>query len=409
MPDTRNRANFPPSTRHLVAQRAGYRCSIPDCGRLTVGPANDPNKTTTIGVAAHIYSAALSGRGPRGTGQLSESELKSAVNAIWLCSNHATLIDKHGGEDYPATKLHSYKTLHETRIAHELAGVHVPFGWVDSIKIGSCPLFAGEVEIEFAKFNLVIGADSVGKTALCEWIAAFSNPIHLERWSKVIPSDGRRLSTEMRYHNPDPHKISVDFLSEVYPKYKLDESPNLICPDSVRVIFPRTLRFEHEERPDDLNLIAATLGLHPYEVMALCDNLETEDEYFQRIWFEEYEERLYMELEVLTKRGIESRTFRLLASSEQERLLMQLGIMAAKKLSLMGPTLLCFDSGSWHLNTSWLKRYAEIFASPICKFQTIASTRSADIEFDDLAWSGWKLIHLKGKPPNVVVSTGFIT
>ena len=41
------------------------------------------------------------------------------------------------GGDYPADKLHSYKSLHETRTAHELAGIHVPFGWVDSLTIRS--------------------------------------------------------------------------------------------------------------------------------------------------------------------------------------------------------------------------------------------------------------------------------
>ena len=409
MPNTANRANFSQSTRQLVAQRAGYRCSIPECDRLTVGPANDPNKASVIGVAAHIYSAAFSGKGPRGTGQLSESELKSAENAIWLCSNHAALIDKHSGEDYPATKLHSYKTLHETRIAHELAGVHVPFGWLDSIKVESCPLFGDEVQIDFAKFNLVIGPNSVGKTALCEWIASFSDPIHLERWSKVVPADARRLSLHMRYHNPDPHQVSVDFLSEDYAKYKLDGSPTHICPDPIRVIFPKELRFKHDDRPNDLDLIANTLGLHSYEVKSLCDNLEIEDPFFQRIWFEESEEGLHMQLEVLTERGMKSRTLRLLASSEQERLLMQLGIQAANKLSLVRPTVLCFDSGFWHLDTNWLKRYAEIFASQVCKFQTIASTRSANIEFDDLTWSGWTLIHLEGKPPDVAVTTGFVT
>ena len=409
MPDRCNRANFPQSTRHLVAQRAGYRCSMPGCDRLTVGPANDPNKASNIGVAAHIYSAASSGKGPRGTGELSENELKSVENAIWLCSNHAALIDKNSGKDYPATKLHSYKTLHESRIAHELAGVHVPFGWLDSIKVESCPLFKNAAQIDFAKCNRIIGANAVGKTGLCEWIASFANPIYLERWSKVVPAGARRLSAELRYHNPDPHQVSLDFLSEDYPKYKLDGTVTHICPNPIRVIFPRELKFNRQDRPNDLDLIAATLGLHAYEILSLCDNLEPEDDFFQRIWFEEFEEGLYMQLEVLTQRGIESRTFRALGSSEQERLLMQLGILAANKLSAVNPTLLCFDSGFWHLDTNWMKRYAELFASPVCKFQTIASTRLPNIEFDDLAWSGWKSIHLKGKPPDVTVSTGFIT
>lgn len=404
MPDPHTRINFSQATRRLVAERAGYRCSFPNCNQLTVGPSNDPNNSSKIGVAAHIYSAAVSGKGPRGTGQLSESELKSIQNAIWLCSNHASLIDKHRGDDYPVDKLHSYKTLHETRTAHEFAGLHVPFGWVDSVKISSCPLFLEEVTIKFAKLNLIIGANSVGKTGLCEWVASVSRPAYLERWSKV-PRDRKRLLAKMHYYNPDPHSICVNFLSDDYPRYTLDEQPTLICTDPVKVVFPKRIYFDQEEWPDDLDLVAKSLGLHPYEVKALCANLETEDKYFHRIWFEDDDNGRFMHLEVLTKNGKESRDFRLLSGSERERLLMQLGILAASKLSNIGPTILCLDSGFWSLDTNWLKRYAEILASPVCKFQTIASTPSKNINFSELMWTGWKLIYLEDKPPNVIVSS----
>lgn len=119
--DSGRRADFSTETRELVARRAGFRCSFPWCGQLTVGPANKPCISVNVGHAAHIYSAATSGKGPRGTGGLTESDLKSPENAIWLCAQHANLIDKNQGEDYPADVLHSYKTLNETRMAHELA------------------------------------------------------------------------------------------------------------------------------------------------------------------------------------------------------------------------------------------------------------------------------------------------
>ena len=57
--------------------------------------------------------------------------------------------------------------------------------------------------------------------------------------------------------------------------------------------------------------------------------------------------------------------------------------------------------------TNWLRRYAEILGSPTCRFQTIASTRSTEINFDDLTWAVWKIIRLEGTPPDAVMSTGF--
>lgn len=55
-------ADFPARTRRLIAERAGYQCSKPDCRRQTLGPGTGPYETACIGIACHIYSAAPGGR-----------------------------------------------------------------------------------------------------------------------------------------------------------------------------------------------------------------------------------------------------------------------------------------------------------------------------------------------------------
>ena len=401
--DMTERAEFSEKTRILVAKRAGYKCSYPNCGKLTIGPDKDPSKTVDTGIAAHIYSAALTGKGPRGTGDLSKSELESPENCIWLCAHHASLIDKRQGEHYPAELLHSFKTLHETRVAHELSGIVTPFGWIDRVIINSSPLFSGRHEISFAKLNLIIGKNSVGKTALCEWIAGASNPKYLERWEKVHPVNRNRLSTEVHYFYPDQHCIAVDFLSDSYPRYQADGELTFVSTGLVKTIFPKTIRFGGEDVPDDLDLVANALMLHRYEVKALCDEIGKHSDFFKGAWFEESEEGIYMHVDVVESSRIETRLFRGLASSEIERLLMELGIIAANKQSAMGPTLLILDANVWLINTDWLKRYAELLGSPTCRFQTIVSTVSTKIDFDEVTWSGWKVISLEGKPPNAVI------
>ena len=402
--DMTGRAKFSETTRILVAQRAGYRCSYLNCGKLTIGPDKDPRKAVNTGVASHIYSAALSGKGPRGTGDLSKDELESPENCIWLCAHHASLIDKGQGEKYPAEVLHSYKTLHETRVAHELSGIVTPFGWIDRLVINSSPLFSGAQQVSFAKLNLIVGGNSVGKTALCEWIAGASNPTYLERWEKLYPDNLNRLSTEVHYFYPDQHCIAADFLSESYPRYRADGELTFVSTNPVKIIFPESIRFGYEDVPDDLDLVANALKLHRYEVKALCDELSKNSDFFKGAWFEESEEgvSLYVQVEEASERG--TRLFRLLASSEIEILLMELGIIAANKQSAVGPTLFILDANSWHIDTDWLKRYAEPLGSPTRRFQTIVSTRSTKIDFDEVTWSGWKVVHLEGEPPNAVIT-----
>lgn len=401
------RAEFSPKIRELIAKRAGYRCSFPGCGRTTIGPAKDPHKSSDNGIAAHIYSAATSGKGPRGTGGLSDEELRSSQNAIWLCRNHAGLVDENSGEDYPPEKLHNFKILHETRIERELTGINAPFGWVENLKVHSSPLFSAEIDIEFAKLTVIVGGNSVGKTALCEWIAGHVNPRYLERWSKIIPDDLDGIDAEVRYHDPDPHCSRVSFQSEKYPRYYLDENLTVIPTVPLKVIFPEEIRLPDPEEPNDLVLISRALNLHQYEILSLCEDVGSNGtEYVKEAWFEEEDEDIQFFVKIQSIYLRERAWFRTLSGSERARVLIELGILAAKRFSVMYPTLLLLDSGFCRLDTNWLKIYAEFLSSPTCQFQTIVFTRSKEIKLEDLSWVGWKVVRLYGEPPNVKIRTG---
>jgi tetratricopeptide (TPR) repeat protein len=86
-----SRDDFPlPIVRHL-AQRAGYRCSNPDCRRDTSGPSSIADEGVKIGVAAHITAA--SAGGPRFDATLTSAERSAIGNGVWLCQSCGKLID----------------------------------------------------------------------------------------------------------------------------------------------------------------------------------------------------------------------------------------------------------------------------------------------------------------------------
>lgn len=361
-----------------------------------------PEDSTCIGVVAHIFSA--SPGGPRGTGGLTRSELSSPANAIWLCSDHAALVDKNRGTDYPPGLLLSFKSLHEARIAREMEGLYTRFGWVEALHVHSSPLFEGSTKLELGKLTLLIGENGTGKTALCEWLAAASSARYLKRW-QTLWSGRRPLDVEVCYLDPEPHSARVSFLSQHHPHYVLDGEATAISTASLRILFPGKLRFGLEPgEPDDLDLIAKVLRLEPLEVLALCEEVSREGtDDVRRLWFEQDpEDGNVLQTDVKgTHAGL---PFRALSGSECIRVLMELCIIAANRYAKTQPTILILDAGAWNLDTDWLERYGEFLSSPAIGFQTIASLPTRNLDLNKLRWAGWKVFHLEGVPPHVALA-----
>src|SRR5574344_2192690 len=113
-----NRDNFTSKTIEIAAKRVGYRCSFPGCGALTIGPGSDEkHPTAKTGQGAHICAAAPGG--PRYDKDMGPEERKSESNCIWLCENHARLIDVDPAR-YSVEKLRQWKKEAEEKARQEL-------------------------------------------------------------------------------------------------------------------------------------------------------------------------------------------------------------------------------------------------------------------------------------------------
>ena len=87
------RDEFPRKDVETLAKRVGNRCSNPEHRSKSLsGPHTDPTKAVNIGVAAHI--AAASEGGPRYDPAMTSKERQSIANAIWLCGNCHTIVDR---------------------------------------------------------------------------------------------------------------------------------------------------------------------------------------------------------------------------------------------------------------------------------------------------------------------------
>lgn len=110
------RDDFNISTKRTLAQRAGSRCSKPGCDILCWLPGEGSEKASSIGVAAHIKAASVDG--PRYDPNQTPKQRKSIDNGIYLCQNHAHLIDTNE-QAYPVHLLNDWKKRHEEQVVNE--------------------------------------------------------------------------------------------------------------------------------------------------------------------------------------------------------------------------------------------------------------------------------------------------
>ncbi|MET4670073.1 AAA family ATPase [Streptomyces sp. PvR018] len=212
-----------------MAQRAGFRCSNPQCGALTIGPGAGPEGVSDTGTAAHIFAAAADG--PRGTGGLSDKERSAISNGIWMCASCGRLVDVNAGRFYSESLLRSWKDLHENRTRLEQGGHVQPFGWVQSLEVMSHYLFMPGV-IRLSKLNLLFGMNGSGKTRLFHLLRCLTSPhLLMDAASVKYPAD---LSCAITWFDPALRRASVDVRGEGL-EYQVDDRKVPLPPRPYRV------------------------------------------------------------------------------------------------------------------------------------------------------------------------------
>lgn len=168
-----NRDNFTRKTKNAVAARAGWHCTLEGCNKPTVGPSDEaPDAVAIIGIAAHICAAAPGGR--RYDASMTPDERSGFDNAIWLCADHATLIDRDE-VTYTADLLRGMKRKHEA--ARTLAmRVGSSANLAGLVALGGDVVFTGElINVEAATWTVSLKHFLIGDVQqIISFIDAFA-------------------------------------------------------------------------------------------------------------------------------------------------------------------------------------------------------------------------------------------
>lgn len=383
------RAEFTNATKRLIADRAGHQCSFPTCGRRTVGPGASAGSKSGTGKACHIFAAAPGG--PRGQRGLTEEELKRPENGIWLCSDHATVVDNEGGSPFSPETLLSYKALQENRIVREVQGLFAPIGWVHKLDFLEGPVFRRNQSVTLAKLNLFFGENGAGKTALTDWIQGPFNLPHIFRWSSArdLP-----LRYQVTYLDPHPKVLDCTLTATGDVDFLFDGKPLPFIPPLMKVF--QLGRISRAHRPDDLEWLSRVLSLDPSIVRNLVEEIHSfPHSHIRNLRWAEDEGRIVL---ILDSDGSPPQlSLGALSGREIERVLLEFITAAARATGRYFPTLLVLDGCPTIFFKGLFEFYSHHLLDPGNQFQTIMCIPTQSLDLNAVQWSGWEVVRFQSE------------
>lgn len=348
------RENFNNEIKKALAQRAGYRCSI--CDTLTIGPSAETDESVNLtGVAAHIAAASPGGRRYNDL-PVNAPERGSISNGIWLCATHADLID--GDETFfTSAVLQDFKFKHEEKISLEQKGLKTGNGLITRIEIANFGLIQEEVALEFSNKNLILGVNGVGKTLICELIAALTNKKQLQRWHKY-KWDETDAYCHIDYYKNEMLRFGIYISADNKVSYSFKGVPQPFLRAQFAVFylsqdiydFRNELNREREEQEelplDESDLIgwlALYFNLSETEFMTVINGMRKEKKFFVNdIRINEAEKDIEVLYSTRSSSGFHG--FAEFSGGEQQRIILEIALKIASYYTKFQTTILLLEN-----------------------------------------------------------------
>lgn len=157
------RIEFSNPTKVTLAKRVNYICSNPSCRCFTIGPNDRTDKSSSIGVAAHILPAS-GAKGPRYEENINEDEIASIENGIWLCYSCSVLIDKDPNR-FPKEVLKKWKSQTEefvqTKLVNHTRADELQPRVIEIIKKLNSQTKLAEIVVDIFEFSIINELDAL--------------------------------------------------------------------------------------------------------------------------------------------------------------------------------------------------------------------------------------------------------
>lgn len=402
------RDDFKTSTKKILGSRAGYTCSFPNCGKITIGPSRLlKNKYVNSGEAAHITAA--SPNGPRYDQALTSEKRRSEDNGIWMCSYHANLINKDFNS-YSVSEIREWKRKHEISVYYKQSGVKTDIGEIVEISISNFGSINTSNVVTLKQRNIIYGDNGLGKTLICDLIASISNNIYNERWRTKWHSGISKFT--LKYVKDEEYNFRInltsddqlDFFNNDKKLYRLYAPFKIYYFDSWIKIPPFEYKEElsEDENTDIYNKIILEgfkkyLGIEEFQFCTLIEYMRNRDLHLiNDIKMENNELRIQI------RNGPGYFTFNMLSQGEKELTIIEIAIAIANLSSEFNPTVLIIDFEIYStLDDKNIAKFFEKLKSGVIKYQVILNYPSLDKRDD---WKEYNLINIYENEKKVFVN-----
>lgn len=370
-------------TKRILAQRAGYMCSI--CGKLTVGASSETKRSVSLhGDAAHIESAEPLGK--RYNKSMSSNARQSIENGIWLCKDHHKIVDSDECE-YTVPYLYTIKENHEKRITILNTGINLNNGLVVNLNIKNFSCFKGEVSIDFGNSTLFFGGNGTGKTLIVDILTSLGNIEKINKWKSRRNQGSSAFKLE--YYDTCVKSYGVNYSSKNAISFSFNDSivPSFLSPYHC-LSFEENFYDETEEIDELIDKLAYYFHIDKDQLIDLVNYINKVDKRFiNEMYFEEDN------LKVMMSNKSPLLSFYSLSKGEQYRVLLELGLRLADFYSKYKPVLFIVEhSAIGSLDTAGVNRLLKSIENRKTNYQFIFTSYMEMEKFEFIGHTAYKLM-----------------
>jgi len=260
--------------------------------------------------------------------------------------------------------------------------------WIERIAFDKFVLFGKKATIQMGRVNHVFGEAGLGKTAILEILNAVLTGVPDRRWLETDIEMHLHVSTKDR-----PELSTRVSMRQGSIHYALGRKEIPLFPEGYFVVF---LKKELRDHQDDIEAIRRCYGFPLGFLERLLSNI-----HFKGLTTSNYSLRTVRTKPYLTRElyvNVGNRfhqSFGTCSSSEQGRILLDIGIASASVMSKFRPVILLIDWVNIGMfDVGRFVPYIEYLFSSSALFQTVFVSPGP---INKLKWTGWQKIELVGR------------